>query len=64
LKDLALKKAPSAGFSMLLKREKPELTAEAVILRHPKIFDEEVCTAARERLLAAEVKISDVLKME
>jgi hypothetical protein len=36
LKDLALKKTPSAGFAMLLKRGMADLTAEAVILRHPE----------------------------
>lgn len=60
LKDLALKKTPSKGFTMLLERNMPDLTAEAVILRHPTKFDEDICSAARERLVAAGVKLDDL----
>jgi hypothetical protein len=62
LRDLALKKKPSAGFAMLMKRGMQDLTAEAVILRHPASFDEVARSAARERLLAAGVSVDDVLK--
>jgi hypothetical protein len=62
LKDLALSKKPSAGFAMLIERGMPELTAEAVILRHPKTFDEEVCAAAHERLVSAGVDIRNTLR--
>jgi len=58
LKDLAMSKKPSAGFAMLLDRDMPELTAEAVVLRHGVVFDEVVQSAARERLSGAGVDVS------
>ncbi len=64
LRDLTLSKKPSAGFAMLIERGMPELTAEAVVLRHLKTFDEEVRTAACNRLTGAGVNISDLPKPE
>jgi hypothetical protein len=62
LKDLALSKKPSAGFAMLVERGMPELTAEAVVLRHPRTFDEDVRSAARSRLISAGISIDDLAK--
>jgi hypothetical protein len=53
--DLVLKKVASEGFDMLMKRGMPELTFEAVALRHPDRFGEEVRAAAARRLQAAGV---------
>ena len=57
LRDFAVKKSPSQGFEMLLERGMPELTGEAVILRHTDLFDPEVIAAARTRLVAAGVDV-------
>lgn len=47
--DLVLGKI-SEGFRMLVERDMPQLTFEAVALRHPSRFDSRVIGAARERL--------------
>ena len=47
--DLVLGK-PSEGFQMLLDRAMPELTFEAVALRHRERFEAEVLEAAQRRL--------------
>jgi hypothetical protein len=50
--DLVLGKV-SDGFKMLVDREMPQLTFEAVALRHPDRFNSQVIRAARSRLSEA-----------
>jgi hypothetical protein len=59
--DLTMKPDPSAGFFDLIERGHPELTFEAVVIRHPKIFDQVVQAAARDRLSKANVHPDDFL---
>lgn len=58
LEDWALSKKTTDGFDMLLERGMPELTGEAIILRHPDAFDLDTQAAARERLKQAGVDVS------
>ncbi len=60
LGDLALASSPSEGFDMLLERGMPDLTAEAVVLRHEREFEPQVVVAARQRLEGAGVEIDSL----
>jgi hypothetical protein len=51
--ELVLKKKASDGFHMLMERNMADLTFEAVALRHPDDFEQDVLDAARARLLDA-----------
>lgn len=53
--DFATSKAPTDGFNMLIERGLPELTGEALILKHSACFDMQVQTAAKQRLEKAGV---------
>jgi hypothetical protein len=58
LKDWALSDHRTDGFEMLLERSMPELTGEAIVLRHSESFAEVVVTAARMRLESAGVDVT------
>jgi hypothetical protein len=55
--DWALDDKATDGFSMLLERHMPELTGEAIVLRHSRHFDAAVMAAARKRLEKAGIDI-------
>lgn len=57
LKDWALSAKRTDGFTMLIDRGMPELTGEAIVLRHAECFDGAVVEAARQRLEEAGVDI-------
>jgi hypothetical protein len=57
LKDWALSVKETDGFRMLLDRGMPELTGEAIVLRHPENFEPQVLAAARQRLSDAGVDV-------
>lgn len=51
--DLTMKVDASKGFTDLIELGHPELTFEAVVLRHPKTFTDIVQSAAKARLSAS-----------
>lgn len=55
LADFANATKETQGFEMLMERGMPELTGEAIILRHPEDFDDETRAAAAARLEGAGV---------
>ncbi len=60
LTDWAISKEVTDGFKMLLERGMPELTGEAIVLRHPDTFSPEIITAARDRLANAGVELDSL----
>jgi hypothetical protein len=60
LKDWALSDKETDGFKMLLDRGMPELTGEAIVLRHPGSFESQVIGAASHRLAEAGVDIGSL----
>lgn len=50
LNDLALQAQPSEGYHLLEARDMLDLSAEAVVLRFPERFKQNVLAAARQRL--------------
>ena len=60
LRDFAAKTSPTQGFEMLLERGMPELTGEAIVLRHTDLFETDVVVAARTRLEAAGVDVEQL----
>lgn len=55
IKALIMGPKPSEGFFMLVDRDMIDLTFEAVALRHPDRFSDDVLTAAKARLASAGV---------
>ena len=60
LRDWALGKTETDGFRMLLDRRMPELTGEAIVLRHAEHFEPVVVEAARKRLAGAGVDLGSL----
>ncbi|WP_095088945.1 hypothetical protein [Mesorhizobium sophorae] len=58
LKDWATSANSTDGFTMLLERNMPELTGEAIVLRHARQFGAEVVAAATGRLEDAGIDIA------
>jgi hypothetical protein len=55
IEELATAKSDGDGFGILIKRGMPELTAEAVVVRHADRFSPGVVETAKSRLAAAGV---------
>ncbi len=60
LQSLALEDEPDERYTMLLERGLPELTTEAVILRHRDRFSTDAFKAAKERLINSGVSMRDL----
>jgi len=60
LRDWALGGQETDGFRMLLERGMPELTGEAITLRHPEHFDPQTLDAARRRLQQAGIDLNSL----
>lgn len=56
--DFAVSKTPTDGFKMLIERGLPELTGEALVLKHASHFEPAVLDAAKSRLEGAGVDTS------
>jgi len=51
LEDWAFHKGTTQGFDILVEGGHPELTGEAIVVRHSEEFPDEVVAAARQRLI-------------
>ncbi len=61
LADLALKHQPSLGFKKLLEFNMADMSAEALVLKYAKEFDDAVVAAARQRLTEYGIKVPNDL---
>lgn len=61
LEDLAGRPSGTRGYDMLIDRDMPHLTFEAIVLKHPNSFDEAVLAAARSRLEGSGVDVERML---
>ncbi|RUW81288.1 MAG: hypothetical protein E5V52_07050 [Mesorhizobium sp.] len=61
LRDWAISSKSTEGFNMLIERNMPELTGEAIVLRHAEKFEADVVVAARRRLEEAGVDIDGLM---
>ena len=62
LKSWAKRTSDTDGFTMLMERNMPKLTGEAIVLRHASQFEPEIVAAARNRLEKAGVNAAAVLE--
>jgi hypothetical protein len=62
LADFAEATKETRGFEMLMARGLPEMTGEAIILRHPEDFDEDTRAAAAARLEGAGVDVAALIR--
>lgn len=60
LRDWATSSKETDGFQMLLARGMPELTGEAIVMRHGQHFDAPIVSAARARLEKAGVSLTSL----
>jgi hypothetical protein len=60
LEDWAFHKGTTQGFDILVEGGHPELTGEAVVIRHPNEFSKEAVEAACQRLVAYGIDPSKV----
>ena len=59
LADLALKAQPSLGFKKLLEFNMADMSAEALVLKYAKDFDDVVVAAARKRLTEYGIEVAN-----
>ncbi len=58
LEDWALAKKETPGFLLLIEKNMPEYTAEAVVVKHAHMFSDDVVSSAKKRLLEFGVDIT------
>lgn len=64
VRDLAKSPKPTEGFRILVDGQRPDLTAEAIVLRYPGQFDANVVDAAKQKLKEAGVSPESVLRVK
>src|ERR1700754_2264659 len=62
LEDWAFHKGTTQGFDILVQGGHPELTGEAIVVRHASEFSEDAVTAARQRLVDYDINIDNVMR--
>jgi hypothetical protein len=62
LEDFAMHRSTTEGFDLLIERSLPELTGEAIVLRHKQHFSDVVVNSARARLENVGVDIDKLPK--
>ena len=64
LEDWAFHKGTTQGFDILVEGGHPELTGEAIVVRHGGDFSPEAVSAARQRLIHAGIDLSRIEMVE
>ncbi len=62
LEDWAFHKGTTQGFDILVEGGHPELTGEAIVVRHASEFSDDVVQAARQRLADYKIDVDSVLR--
>lgn len=60
IKEWSSSPEQSDGFKMLVERNRPDLLGEAIAIRHPNIFSEEIINLAKAKLEAAGINLNNL----